>query len=808
MPQQGDAIMSEYSHLRKYRTSKSYYLHLVFLFAVLSVLPATVQCASAVQVTLAWYPNTDSDLAGYKVYYGTSSGNYGFHYDAGNSTSYKVSNLQAGSTYYFAATAYDVYGNESDFSKEISYSVPNSSPVAQAGTLTTKQDTPAGGVLSATDPDGDSLTFSIASQGARGTAVVTNAATGAYTYTPNANATGTDSFTFQAKDPGGLTSTAKITVTITPVNHTPVAQTGTLTTKLNTAATGTLSATDSDGDSLTYSIVTQGAKGTAVVTNATTGAYSYTPKTNTTGTDSFIFRAKDLGGLSSTAAITVTIKPANNAPVAKAGTLTTKQGTLAGGTLSATDSDGDSLTYSIVTQGTKGTAVVTNATTGAYSYTPKTSATGTDSFTFQAKDPGGLASTARITVTIVANHFPVASNGTLTTIADTAASGKVTARDADGDVLRYQIVAAAKKGVVTLSSSSASFTYTPNSGITGTDTFTFKANDGKADSNVATVTVTIKPHVKIQIEAEKGSLTTPMAVGRDTTASGGKYISVPNGKGNLSDPAKIGGQALYSFNVTNPGNYLFWGRVTTSATVDNSFFVSVDYGSAIKWNTALGRSSAWVWSQITDNSTAVPFSCYLTAGTHTLLIKQSEDGTKLDQIVITTQPNWMSETVYTDATNGSIDGWDVFDADPAGSLISNVYDEQRESNVTELAGSGLDNGYRLRSKTFATWANSSQFVIAWNMKYAEDFAIYVEVKTSAGVKYLQYEPLDVDYLGSSTPVRFGVGSGAKNGEWHTIIRDLQADLKLAQPGVTILQVNSFSIRGSGRVDDIKLRQAL
>jgi putative surface-exposed virulence protein len=176
--------------------------------------------------------------------------------------------------------------------------------------------------------------------------------------------------------------------------------------------------------------------------------------------------------------------------------------------------------------------------------------------------------------------------------------------------------------------------------------------------------------------------------------------------------------------------------------------------------------------------------------------------------VITTDPKFIPETVYSNAGSGSIDGWDVFDADPGGALISNVYDDERESNVIELAGSGLNNGYRLRSSTFSNWQNGSQFVIAWSMNCAEDFVIYVEVKTTAGTQYLQYEPLDVDYLGTKSPVRFGVGSGAKDEEWHTFVRDLLADLKRAQPTVSILQVNSFSIRGSGRVDDIKLRQTL
>jgi len=327
--------------------------------------------------------------------------------------------------------AQDPGGLTSTASIAVTITPVNHAPVAQTGALTTKQGAAASGTLTATDPDGDTLTYSVVSQGAKGTATITNANTGAYSYSPSSGAKGTDFFTFQAKDPGGLTSTASVSVTITPVNHAPVAQTGALTTKQGAAASGTLTATDPDGDTLTYSVVSQGAKGTATITNANTGAYSYSPSSGAKGSDAFTFQAKDPGGLTSTASVSVTITPVNHAPVAKAGALTTKQGAAASGTLAATDPDGDTLTYSIVSQGSKGTVTITNANTGAYTYTPKSSVQGTDFFTFKAKDPGGLTSTAFVAVTITVNRAPVASTGTLATNPSTAATSKLVAADAD-----------------------------------------------------------------------------------------------------------------------------------------------------------------------------------------------------------------------------------------------------------------------------------------------------------------------------------------------------------------------------------------
>jgi hypothetical protein len=80
--------------------------------------------AHAASVTLAWDPNTESDLAGYKIHYGTSSKDYQYSVDVGNFTSCDVSGLDEGKTYYFAATAYDTEYNSSDLSEEVVYTIP------------------------------------------------------------------------------------------------------------------------------------------------------------------------------------------------------------------------------------------------------------------------------------------------------------------------------------------------------------------------------------------------------------------------------------------------------------------------------------------------------------------------------------------------------------------------------------------------------------------------------------------------------------------------------------------------------------
>ncbi len=80
--------------------------------------------ASAATVTLAWDPSPGTNVAGYHIYYGSASGSYTNTVDAGACLTITVTNLGLCTTYFFAATAYDSNGLESDFSNEISYSVP------------------------------------------------------------------------------------------------------------------------------------------------------------------------------------------------------------------------------------------------------------------------------------------------------------------------------------------------------------------------------------------------------------------------------------------------------------------------------------------------------------------------------------------------------------------------------------------------------------------------------------------------------------------------------------------------------------
>jgi len=96
-------------------------------------LPFLIPAAQAAQITLAWDRNSEPDIAGYIVYYGYRSRYYTESINVGNWPSATISGLINGETYYFSVTAYDSEGIESDFSGEVSYTVPEGASSGDSG---------------------------------------------------------------------------------------------------------------------------------------------------------------------------------------------------------------------------------------------------------------------------------------------------------------------------------------------------------------------------------------------------------------------------------------------------------------------------------------------------------------------------------------------------------------------------------------------------------------------------------------------------------------------------------------------------
>jgi VCBS repeat-containing protein len=363
--------------------------------------------------------------------------------------------------------------------------------------------------LNATDSDGDTLTWSISTQAANGTASASGTgASKAIGYTPNANYNGPDSFVVQVSD-GALSDTITVNVTIEAVNDAPViggSDPAAVTMSEDGSPTAfnlTLNATDVEaGTTLTWTISTAATNGTAGVTAPGTGtsmAITYAPNANYNGSDSFVVQVSD-GTASDTVTVNVTIQPVNDAPditqTSPQAVTMSEDGapTAFSLTLNATDVDtGTTLTWTISTAAANGTAAIPSPGTGASispTYAPNANYNGSDSFVVQVSD-GTLADTVTVNVTIQAvNDAPVANNQTVTTSKNIAIAITLTGSDIEGSALRFFIVTNPANG--TLSGTEPNVTYTPNTNFTGTDSFTFRANDGALDSNPnGTITVNV-----------------------------------------------------------------------------------------------------------------------------------------------------------------------------------------------------------------------------------------------------------------------------------------------------------------------------
>jgi len=148
------------------RTSRSFSWIWILSLGVAIFVGAAVTApkAFAAQVALAWDPNTEADLAGYKIHYGNTSGSYSAHIDVHNVTNYTITGLVEGQNYYLAASAYDSSGNESGYSNEVSYSVPAANgapatPAAPSGPSSALVNAAITFSTSASDPNRDSLEY-------------------------------------------------------------------------------------------------------------------------------------------------------------------------------------------------------------------------------------------------------------------------------------------------------------------------------------------------------------------------------------------------------------------------------------------------------------------------------------------------------------------------------------------------------------------------------------------------------------------------------------------------------------------------
>ncbi|HBE66541.1 MAG TPA: hypothetical protein DDW52_00195 [Planctomycetaceae bacterium] len=434
---------------------------------------------------------------------------------------------------------------------------PNTAPVALSDGYSGVEDTPlniaAAGVLANdTDEDGDALTAVLVS-GASSGAVVLNS-DGSFSYTPDANFNGSDSFTYRASDGSQQSNLATVQISVAAVNDAPVADNLSTSVKENNSKAITLSGSDVDGDSLTYSVVSGPSNGslTGSVPNLI-----YTPADGFTGTDSFTYIASDGTLNSAEATVTITVAD-NNAPVAGGQSVSLNEDGSLAISLTGSDADEDPITFEVVDLPPNGllTGSAPNVT-----YTPDANFNGSDSFTFRVNDGTDDSALATVAITVTpVNDAPVASSGSASTNEDTSVDIPLSGTDVDGDSLAYSVAIAPENGSVVINGSVA--TYTPDANFNGADSFSFVANDGTENSAPAVISISVAPVNDL-----------PVAVGDAWSLDQDSPLSV-DAPGVLANDSDVDGDAITASLVDSPSS----GSVILNA--DGSFTYTPDPGFA------------------------------------------------------------------------------------------------------------------------------------------------------------------------------------------------------------------------------------
>lgn len=276
----------------------------------------------------------------------------------------------------------------------------NTSPVAKTQYVFFSQNSSGNTVnLTGTDFDGDSLTFSIISSPSNGS--ISGTAPNLL-YTPNVDFSGSDTLVFKVNDGTIDSATGSIYITVengeSVTNTLPVANNQNISVDMDSSDNAiTLSASDVDGDTLTYTIISNPTNGTI---SGTAPNLLYTPNSSYIGNDSFTFKANDGTGDSSIATVSIVVAStvANSLPIANDQNISIDMDSSDNAiTLSASDVDADTLTYTIVSNPINGTI---SGTAPNLLYTPNILYMGDDSFTFKVNDGFGDSNTAIVNIKV------------------------------------------------------------------------------------------------------------------------------------------------------------------------------------------------------------------------------------------------------------------------------------------------------------------------------------------------------------------------------------------------------------------------
>ncbi|RDV24435.1 tandem-95 repeat protein, partial [Alteromonas aestuariivivens] len=315
---------------------------------------------------------------------------------------------------------------------------------------------------------------------------------GTFTYVHDGGETTSDSFTYQANDGSSTSNTVTVSISITADNDAPVAVADSYSVTEGGTLNGTSvlsNDTDAESDSLTAVQVSSPANGSLTLNSD--GTFTYVHDGGETTSDSFTYQANDGSSNSNTVTVSISITADNDAPVAKDDSVAVDEDST-DNVIPVLDNDidpeGDELT---ITQATASEGSVSINSDGTLSYTPEENATDSVTIRYTISDANGLTDTASVTVSInPQNDAPQADAQTITLDEDTNTGITLTATDIDGDSLSYELVSQPENG--TLTGNAPELVYTPAPDFFGQDEFTFRANDGTEDSELAVISITVE----------------------------------------------------------------------------------------------------------------------------------------------------------------------------------------------------------------------------------------------------------------------------------------------------------------------------
>ncbi|MGQ0598680.1 tandem-95 repeat protein, partial [Aquabacterium sp.] len=463
----------------------------------------------------------------------------------------------------FTVTVSDGQGGTATATVSVTIAAVNDAPTADNPGVIGAEDTPITGQVTGNDVDGDTLSYTKTSNPTHGSVTVNS--DGSFSYTPTANFNGSDSFTVTVADGHGGTVLSTVSVTVTPVNDAPVSNSPSVSGAEDAVITGTITASDVEGDTLSYQVSADPAHGQ--VTVASDGSFSYTPTANYNGSDSFTVLVSDGQGGTTVSTVSVNITAVNDAPTTQNVSASGAEDTAITGQVSGNDVDGDTLSYTKGSDPTHGS--VTVQADGSFSYTPTANFHGSDSFTVTVSDGQGGTATSTISITVTpVNDAPLTNNVAATGAEDTPITGQVSGSDVDGDTLSYTKGSDPTHGSITVQAD-GSFSYTPTTNFSGSDSFTVTVSDGQGGSTTSTVSITVTPvndapiTYNISVSGAEDAAITGQVTGSDAD---GDILSYAKG----SDPTHG------SVSVNSDGSFSY--TPTANFNGNDSFTVTVSDG--------------------------------------------------------------------------------------------------------------------------------------------------------------------------------------------------------------------------------------